>query len=174
MEENPRVYVDLFGAGLPALAARAPAKCEVFNDLSGNLALLLRHAALHAEALEAAAEDECRDGDGTELSRCIRLFRAAEPNLRGDSFREKLDALRARLARVYIEKLPPAEIVAFFDSPETLFFAPEGAFPRSPLEALVLRSALARAKGRVVSPAGDCGENETRRLRLDARRSALL
>lgn len=160
-------YVDLFGAGLVALIAREPRKCEVYNDLSGDLALLLRHAALHADALDAAIAfaDTRPLAPDTELARCIRFFRSVEPVLSGTDSRRKITALRARLARVYIEHLPPADLVRFFDSPDTEFFAPASAFPQAPLEALVIDSELGRARGKVISDSNTLAfvpNNETR------------
>lgn len=121
--EKKKIYVHLRG-DLENFVAEKPAdaRLEVFNDSRGDLALLMRYAALHADAFEAALDD--RDDDDTELSRALRTFRNVAPALAAETFRGKIDALRSRLARVYIERLPAEEIVDFFDSPDTVFIPP--------------------------------------------------
>lgn len=118
-----KIYVHLCG-DLEAFVAAPPAdaKLEVFNDARGDLALMMRYAALHADAFEAALDDAA--DDDSELSRALRTFRNVAPLLPAETFRGKIDALRSRLARVYIERKPPGELVDFFDSPDTVFTPP--------------------------------------------------
>ena len=148
--EKKKIYVHLCG-DLESFVAEKPAdaRLEVFNDSRGDLALLMRYAALHADAFEAALDE--RDDDDTELSRALRTFRNVAPALASETFRGKIDALRARLARVYIERLPAEEIVDFFDSPDTVFYTPPPLQekPQSQ-ESLSLAKRLRRAKGQAL------------------------
>lgn len=145
-------YAECFGGGGALLFAKQPSKVEVFNDINGGLANLLRQAKFHPDELvrELAMLPNSRelfrlflDNPGlTEIQRAARFLLinrwsfggqmnsygvskvagGGGGNIRLSKLRENILAVTERLDGVNVENLDWPQLVARYDSPETFFF----------------------------------------------------
>lgn len=143
-------FVSLCTASVSLLAHRAPAACEVLNDVDGSLVLLARYWRRHRDALLAEISSASADGpfpEDSELGRVLAYYFAEVQDFPGETPKAKLEALFGRIKRAYIEKHSPLELLRFFDSPDTLFYVD---CERGSAELVFLELALSRAQGRAV------------------------
>lgn len=141
-------YVEAFGGGLAVMLAKEPSKCEVVNDINGDLVALYRCAQFHLEALIGEVEwtltsrqnlaDYVKQPGVTEIQRAARFFLRNRMSFGGGgtsyavakatgqpsrlNVLEGLRALNRRLDRVSVENLPYERLMANYDSAQTFWF----------------------------------------------------
>jgi DNA adenine methylase len=141
-------YVEAFGGGLAVLLAKERSKCEIVNDINGELVALYRCAQFHLDALIGEIEwtltsrsnlaDFLAQPGLTEIQRAARFFLRNRMSFGGSgtsyavakatgqpsrlNVLEGLRALNVRLDKVSVENLSYERLMANYDSPETLWF----------------------------------------------------
>jgi DNA adenine methylase len=143
-----RTYVEAFAGGLAVFLAKERSKCEVINDINGDLVSLYRCAQFHLEALISEIQwtlnsrqelDELIEQPGlTEIQRAARFFLRNRLSFGGggtsfavsktngqpsrENVLENLRNLSLRLDKVAVERLSYERLMKLYDSPETFWF----------------------------------------------------
>ncbi|MBC2592708.1 DNA adenine methylase [Ruficoccus amylovorans] len=145
-----RVYVEPFCGAAAVLLAKEPARCEVINDLDGEMVTFYRYVRWHRNALLAELAswpgnarrdfaDLLMNPGYTDLQRAARWYwlKVASFGAQGKTWgRDRnsyhgfdpvrhgklIDRLARRLSHVMIESRDFEEVVAFYDGPDTFVF----------------------------------------------------
>lgn len=177
-----KTFVEAFAGGAAVLLAKEPSRCEVLNDLNGELVNLFRHAQFHLEPLIQEVEwtlssrldlaDLVRQPGLTGLQRAARYllrnrlsFGGAGANFAVSKTQaqpsranvlELLRGMNARLDKVAVENVSYERLFELYDSQQTFWFLdPPYSAGQTSNYALWTAAEMEAFAGRVLSLEGD-------------------
>lgn len=144
-----RVYVEVFGGAAWVLFRKESSRVEIYNDLDGRLVALFRSVKHHPQELLRELDllvpsremfELLRDQPGlTEIQRAARFYyvltssygakcetpgswKVRPPRFHLESMVARVEEIRERLSRVYIERDDFAGVIHRYDGPDTCLF----------------------------------------------------